>query len=90
MKNFEEITENKVDELIKQSLVLKKNDDDLMEIIRGHYKLWEKRLFPFCKLVGVSQVEVVKEILEKGNVIVVDRKKLHTYLNRVKKEFGGV
>ena len=88
--NLENITEIKVGELVKQSLVLKKNDEDLMEIIRGHYKLWEKRLFPFCKLVGVSHIDVVQEILEKGGVVVLDRKKLITYLNRAKKEFGGV
>lgn len=87
--NLIEITEAKIDELAKLSLVYKKNDDDLMEIVRVHYKLWEKRLFPYCKLVGVSQMDVILEILEKGGVVVTDRKKLNTYLNRAKKEHGG-
>ncbi len=83
------ISENKIDELAKLSLVFKKNDDDLMEIIRVHYKLWEKRLFPYCKLVGISQMDVIMEILQKGGIVVTDRKKLNTYLNRAKKEHGG-
>lgn len=87
--DFVKITEDKVDELAKLSLVYKKNDDDLMEIVRTHYKLWEQRLFPYCKLVRVSQMDVILEILEKGGVVVTDRKKLNTYLNRAKKEFGG-
>lgn len=87
--NWNELTQNKIDELAKLSLVHKKNDDDLMEIIRTHYKLWETRLFPYCKLVGVSQMDVILEILEKGGVVVTDRKKLNTYINRAKKEHGG-
>lgn len=89
-KDFIKITEEKINELANQSLVLKKNDDDLMEIIRTHYKLWNKKLFPYCKLVGVSQMDAVIEILQRGGVIVLDRKKLNTYLNRAKKEHGGV
>jgi len=81
------ITENKVDELAKQSLINKKNDDDLMDIVRCHYKLWEQRLFPYCKLVGVSHVDVVLEILSCGGIN-ADRKKLITYLGRAKKEIG--
>ncbi|WP_241170380.1 hypothetical protein [Serratia marcescens] len=84
-----EITKDKIDELAKLSLVYKKNDDDLMEIMRLHYKLWEQKLFPYCKLVGISQMDVIMEILQKGGVVVTDRKKLNTYLNRAKKEFGG-
>ena len=78
------LTENKIDELAKQSLVLEKNETDLMEIVRVHYKLWETRLFPLCKLVGVSHVDVVHEILEKGGVVVRSKPKLVTYLNRAK------
>lgn len=84
-----EFTENKIDELAKQSLVLVKKEDDLMEIVRVHYKLWQTRLFPLCKLVGVSHVDVVCEILEKGGVVVRSKPKLITYLNRAKKELGG-
>ncbi|HHK5948987.1 TPA: hypothetical protein ACQVY5_000460 [Serratia marcescens] len=87
--NLNAITEEKINELAKQSLVLKKNDDDLMEIVRVHYKLWEQRLFPYCKLVGVSQMDVVIEILEKGGIVGFNRKKLNTYLNRAKKEHGS-
>ncbi|HAU4290884.1 TPA: hypothetical protein ACQVK3_005040 [Serratia marcescens] len=87
--DLNKITEDKIDELAKLSLVHKKNDDDLMEIVRVHYKLWKQRLFPYCKLVGQSQMDVVLEILEKGGVVVTDRKKLNTYLNRAKKEHGS-
>lgn len=86
---LKELTEIKIDELSKLSLVLKKNDDDLMEIVRVYYKLWEKRLFPICKLVGVSHIDAIHEILEKSGVIVPNRKKLITYLNRAKNEHGG-
>lgn len=83
------LTETKIDELAKQSLAITKNETDLMEIVRVHYKLWEKRLFPLCKLVGVSHIDVVHEILEKGGVVVRSKPKLITYLNRAKNEFGG-
>ena len=87
--NFEQLTEDKVDELAKLSLTLKKNDADLMDVVRTHYKLWEKKLFPYCKLTGVSQMDAVIDILKRGGIVVTDRKKLNTYLNRAKKEHGG-
>lgn len=87
--DLKEFTETKINELAKQSLICEKNEADLMEIVRVHYKLWEKRLFPLCKLVGVSHIDVVHEILEKGGLVIRDKAKLRTYLNRAKNEHGG-
>lgn len=84
------LTEKKISELAKQSLTIQRNENDLMEIVRVHYKFWEQRLFPYCKLVGVSHVDVVLEILHEGGVVVLDRAKLRTYLNRAKKVKGSV
>ncbi len=82
------ITENKIDELVALSLENKKKEDNLMETIRVHYKVWEKRLFPYCKLNGINHVDVVIEILEKGGFNIHDRKKLNVYLGRAKTELG--
>lgn len=82
------ITENKIDELVALSLENQKKEENLMETIRVHYKLWEKRLFPYCKLNGINQMDVVIEILEKGGFNIHDRKKLNVYLNRAKAELG--
>ena len=83
------LTEKKMQELIKLSLLIEKQDADLMDVVRVHYKLWERKLFPYCKLVGISHVEVVAEILAESGIGGVARNKLITYLGRAKKELGG-
>lgn len=83
------ITENKIDELVALSLENKKKEENLMETIRVHYKLWEKRLFPYCKLNGINHIDVVIEILEKGGFTIKNRNKISVYLSRAKDELGG-
>jgi len=83
------ITENKIDELVALSLENQKKEENLMETIRVHYKLWEKRLFPYCKLNGINHIDVVIEILEKGGFTIKNRNKISVYLSRAKDELGG-
>lgn len=86
MDDIELLTEQKLTEL-SEMMVQNKSSSKLMDAIRNNIKVWDKKLYPLCRTLDLSFIDVVAEILGRGG-FEVDKLKLATYLSRARKSGG--
>lgn len=81
---IKELTDKKLAELSNLSLEISNTDGSLMDVVRQNIKVWDKKLFPLCKLCNVNFVDTVAEILGNGGYS-FEKNKLTTYMSRARK-----